>query len=110
MRTSRFHGNPCNHAIVDDFVTKAELDAVNKEWPAHDWEGWIQYNPKYEAKRASNLITPLPPAASMLLAKMGGFELGQLVEMPNAVPDLSLHAGGLHECLPGGKLDPHLDA
>lgn len=101
---------PCNYAIIDGFLNEDELKDINKAWPANDWEGWVKYDQRYEAKRASNLFTKLPETCAVALAKMARYNLGSLVELPDAVPDLSLHGGGLHECLPGGKLDCHLDA
>lgn len=101
---------PCNYAIVDEFLTKEQLEHIDQEWPSHDWEGWVKYDARYEDKRASNLTTPLPPACGWALAKMASSGLDVLVDLPTAVPDLGLHGAGLHECPPGGKLDCHLDA
>ena len=79
-------------------------------WPVPSWPGWVNYDPKYECKRASNLTDGLPPACSIMLARMAMLPVSQWFGVAALLPDLSLWGAGLYDMPAGGGLGRHLDA
>lgn len=102
--------DPFPHFVLPRFASPSELAEVGAAWPGDDWPGWVRYDPGYEAKKASDLTSHIPTACSRLLARAAALPVGEWLGMPDAVADLSLWGGGLHEMPPGGSLGIHLDA
>lgn len=98
------------YVTIDGLFSPSELIEANSVWPASDAAGWHTYDARHERKRASDLVTPLPPLLAGMLAHLASLNLGAMLGMPTASADLSLHGGGLHELPPGPGLGCHLDA
>lgn len=96
--------------VIDHFLTPAEVVAADACWPAADWPGWVRYDERYEAKRASDLQAPVPPALAAILARVARSGVGDVLGLPSSVADLSLYGGGLHAYPAGAGLARHLDA
>lgn len=100
-----------NYLVIDGVLTPDELAAANESWPGSRWIGWVSYHGTGRGdKYASDLQTPLPLALSLLLARVAAMDVGALLGMRGAVPDLSLYGAGLHAVPAGGSLPAHLDA
>lgn len=100
-----------NYLVIDALFAADEVAAANACWPAGDWPGWVSYRGTGRGdKSASDLLTALPVPLAVLLARLAGADVGGLLGMRGAVPDLSLTGGGLHVIPPGGSLPAHLDA
>jgi Rps23 Pro-64 3,4-dihydroxylase Tpa1-like proline 4-hydroxylase len=98
------------HVVIDGFLSTGEVIHADCCWPKEDWAGWVRYSPEYEHKLASDLVTPLPPFLSALLARMAAVNLGALLGMSEAVADLSLYGAGLFSYPKGAGLGSHVDA
>jgi hypothetical protein len=98
--------------VLDDLFPNQLVDEANRQWPADDWPGWVNYGEPNHRKRASDLREPLPVACSVLLARIAALPVSQwFPDLPaQLLPDLSLHGAGLHELRQGGVVGDHLDA
>lgn len=97
------------YRISDDDFPGELIAAASAAWPDPSWEGWYAYDGPDEAgKMVCDVIKKIPPPCQLLLGIMATRRpefLGQA-----AIPDLSLHGGGMHTMLPGSHLGLHLDA
>lgn len=104
---------PFAHAVFDEVVPEAVLDAVLAEFPAVDQDAWISFENENERKLASTRDTPIGEATAQLLAELNSAAfvdfLEQLTGMTGLVPDPHLVGGGLHQIVPGGHLGVHVD-
>lgn len=99
------------HLIIDDLFAPALIAAANDCWPGARWPGWVSYcGTGRGEKYASDLAAPVPTPLSVLLARMAALDLGAMLGMAGAAPDLSLYGAGLHAMPAGGSLPAHLDA
>ena len=101
-------GSPSPQLVIDDFAPLPVIRAVAKTWPGDLWQWWHKYDDATALKFATMGRAPFPPAAQLLLDRMATLDVTGL--HPDAFPDLSFHAGGMHMLPPGGFLGLHTDA
>ena len=101
-------GAPVPHLVVDDFAPACVIRAAAKPWPDETWNWWHKYDDETALKFATMGRAPFPPASALLLDRMATLDVANL--SPDAFPDLSFHAGGMHTLPPGGFLGRHKDA
>ena len=109
MQPLRFDtASPIEHLVIDDFAPMPVIRAAAKTWPDERWSWWHKYDDEASVKFATMGRAPFPPACQLLLDRMAMLDVAGL--HPDAFPDLSFHAGGLHMMPPGGFLGMHTDA
>ena len=109
MQPLQWHdASPSPHLILDDFAPSPMIRAAAKTWPGRCWEWWHKYDNETALKLATMGRAPFPPAAQLLLDQMAMLDVSKLC--PDAFPDLSFHAGGMHTLPPGGFLGLHKDS
>jgi hypothetical protein len=104
---------PFEHIVFDDFLPEAVLDTVLAEFPRAGDEAWVSYESENERKLASRPDTPIGEATLHLLSELNSSAfvdfLEQLTGIHGLVPDPHLEGGGLHQIVPGGHLNVHVD-
>jgi hypothetical protein len=106
-------GKPIPHRVVDGYFAGAELDALERAWPAEDWEGWFHMQSWKEDKWASRTGAAFPRPIQDFLARLNSSAfvryLEQTTGIERLIPDPHFHGGGLHLIKPGGFLQRHRD-
>jgi hypothetical protein len=101
---------PFPHVVLDSFLSGGLLQEVVASWPAPDWPGWIEDDPRQPGKRVSDLATPLPDAVGDVLQWVALCDPASRMGMYGTVYDLGCWAAGLSEMAPGSALGLHQDA
>lgn len=101
---------PFPHCVIDDFIDRELVRAINSEWPSDPWEN---HHHGYAQKRGCKHWEAFGPktfgiirmlnSALMVDGLSGTFGFEQLSA------DDSLEGGGLHETFRGGFLGIHAD-
>jgi hypothetical protein len=104
---------PFAHVVLDDFAPEWILDEVLGEFPSPEEKGWQRFESDNERKLASSGDTGMGPATRQLLAEFNSATfldfLGALTGIAGLVPDPYFEGGGLHQIVPGGHLNVHVD-
>jgi Rps23 Pro-64 3,4-dihydroxylase Tpa1-like proline 4-hydroxylase len=104
---------PFEHAVFDELVPDAVLEAVLEDFPAPGEDAWISYESENERKLASTHETRIGEATVQLISELNSSTfinfLEQLTGITGLVPDPHLVGGGLHQIVPGGHLGVHVD-
>jgi Rps23 Pro-64 3,4-dihydroxylase Tpa1-like proline 4-hydroxylase len=104
---------PFEHIVLDDFLPEALLDEVLEEFPSAGSDAWTSYESENERKLASREDTTIGDATLHLLAELNSAAfvdfLEELTGIGGLVPDPHLDGGGLHQIVPGGHLNVHVD-
>ncbi len=83
------------------------IDIASRDWPSPSWPHWVRYGGQDEGgKLTCAEAGPMPESCRHLLGWLATYP----PDVPKAIPDLSLYAGGMHAMLPGAHLGVHLDA
>lgn len=101
---------PCDPVVVDFFLPRGLLEAVINSWPAPDWSGWMEDDPRQPGKRVSDLATPLPDPVGDVLRGISLTNPASGLGLVDVVYDLGCWAAGLSEMAPGSFLGAHQDA
>lgn len=103
---------PFKHLVIDDFLHEDVANTLADQFPKVD-DNWYKYDNVFEKKRAIDDISNMPAVHSITLSM---FNMRPMIEMlerltniKGLIPDPWLRGGGLHQILPGGKLDIHID-
>lgn len=105
---------PFPHAVIENFWdTDFALD-VYKELPNPDSDLWNgHYDNPIEFKKTLNIWdrfdSKIYQAFIYLCSKKFSNYLSDAMGIPDLIPDVGLHGGGLHYYPQGGKLNPHID-
>jgi hypothetical protein len=104
---------PFEHIVLDDFVPESVLDEVLGEFPSAGEDGWMSYESENELKLASREDTQIGDATMHLLSEFNSAPFVDFLEaltgIEGLVPDPHLEGGGLHQIVPGGHLNVHVD-
>jgi Rps23 Pro-64 3,4-dihydroxylase Tpa1-like proline 4-hydroxylase len=104
---------PFPHVIFDDFASENALDAALRDFPTPNDITFYQYDNPLEKKLAFDQIDKLPESISRILHEMSHPPFLQFLEeltgIKSLLPDPYYRGGGIHQILPGGKLDVHID-
>lgn len=112
MTRVRVQKTPFSYAVIDNFAPAQMLHQILKDWPS---EGWIQRNSNNTLnKRFISDRSKLPDSVLELLDSMNSAESCEQIQKALGLkkplyPDPELKGGGLHEILPGGFLNVHVD-
>lgn len=106
------YSEPFNHYIIDDFLDETTAKSLSDNFPTID-DNWYKYDNHFEKKRAIDNLAYMPPLHSFVLMAFNSREFVEALEMitgiSGLIPDPWLRGGGLHQIIPGGKLDVHAD-
>jgi hypothetical protein len=104
---------PFPHIALDGVLPEPLLDQIVGEFALRDPEQAIHFESENERKLASHGGTPMGERTRELLAELNSATfiefLEELTGIGGLVPDPHLEGGGLHEILPGGHLNIHID-
>jgi hypothetical protein len=104
---------PYPHAVMDDFLPEEVADAVLDRFPSPRELQWYKFNDAHQKKLASNAVDRMDPVIRDLLHFLNSSIVIQFLErltgIPGIIPDPYYVVGGLHQIVPGGKLDIHAD-
>ena len=106
-------GSPFPHVVLDDFFDASMLSSLLELYPSvHDQKWWVYDNP-LEKKHAFNDLSQLARIFTDFFNELSsdrfvGF-LERLSGLQGIIADPALYGAGLHQILPGGKLDVHED-
>lgn len=105
---------PFPFIVLDDFLPLEIAERVDTDFPAPSAEVWQRYPTRDQHnKLALGHESLLPASTRQLIHELnsGWFLeiLERLTGIANLVADGKLVGGGLHQILPGGRLDLHVD-
>lgn len=105
---------PYPHAVFDDFVPQAIVDACVAEFPASTATIWDYYSDEGRTEKlALSDEAKMGPVTRQVVAQLNGPTmiafLERLTGIKGLVPDPNLLGGGLHQLDQGGFLDVHAD-
>lgn len=107
------HASPFPHVVLDGLFEPTALRTLAERFPRAEDVTWWQYDNPLEKKRAFNDLSKLDPSFRRFFDELNSSEfvsqLSKLSGIDGLVADPSLLGGGLHQILPGGKLDVHED-
>lgn len=107
------NGLPFSHGIFDGFVDPLRLKQIESEFPKPEHIQWWKYDNALEKKLAQDNLALIPPIIRQLIHEMMEKRFVSMLEaltgIPHLIVDHNLSGGGLHQILPGGKLDIHAD-
>jgi len=104
---------PFPHIVIDNFMDPAILDEALGDFPSPDTFDFYKYDNPLEKKLAFDRLSRLPRSISDILVSMNSSLfirfLEELTGIDGIIPDPYYRGGGIHQILPGGKLDVHID-
>lgn len=104
---------PFPHIYLDNVLNSNMLLEARDRFPSAESLVWYRYNNPLEKKLATNRLLLLDPVYRKIFLELNSKEfidfLEKLTGIQNLIPDPLLNGGGLHQILPGGKLDIHAD-
>jgi Rps23 Pro-64 3,4-dihydroxylase Tpa1-like proline 4-hydroxylase len=105
---------PFPHAVIDDLVPEAVLDAVLDEFPEPDGR-WRQFDDPRQKKLGGGVTElDLGPTTRNVLAEFNSWAFIEFIQELTGItepliPDPYYRGGGLHQILAGGYLKVHAD-
>ena len=107
------HAKPFPNVQIDQFFKEDVAEELYRVFPkVTDNQKWVIYNNPIEKKYALTDFTTLPQFQN-LFAFLQTAQFVELIKkisgIDNIEADPHLHGAGLHQHIPGGKLDMHLD-
>ena len=104
---------PFPHIAIDHLFPEDLLDAIIDEMPDPADAGWIRFDRTHEKKLAGKGDSQMGPVTRQLIAELNSSTfldfLEALTGITGLIPDPHLDGGGLHQILPGGHLNIHVD-
>lgn len=103
---------PYKHWIIEDFLDRNVAEELLLDFPYVD-SRWYKYNNYFEKKYTLDNSEEMPAVHASALAMFNSRSfiepLEKLTGIEGLVGDPWFRGGGLHQILPGGKLDVHAD-
>jgi len=103
---------PFRHLVIEDLLPVAYAEALLRAYPPLDAPGWVGKGYVGEQRKFS-MASGMPPALEAFFAwtSSDGFRavVEEITGIPKLLGDPELRGGGLHQILPGGYLDVHID-
>ena len=101
------------HVYFDNLVNPDILQQAANEFPSPEQFDFYKYDNPLEKKLAFDQISKLPPTVQQVLIEMNSPYFLNFLEVltgiEGLIPDPYYRGGGIHQILPGGKLDIHVD-
>lgn len=119
-RDSYRTATPFPHAVIDDFLPVDDCEALLDVFPSVDskvWLDWRKRDTNHQPRKLgignASRLTNVSPYLLNVLNSFNSYPflnfLGILTGIPWLISDPYLRGGGIHQILPGGKLDIHTD-
>lgn len=112
-RESYINAFPFPNIYFDNFMDAAILDDAVKAFPSPDQFSFYKYDNALEKKLAYDKVNELPEVILDILLAMNSAPfisfLETLTGIDGLIADPWYRGGGIHQILPGGKLDVHID-
>lgn len=113
VRESFASAEPFDNVVLDDLFDDRLLDELISNFPNCDEKKWWVYGNPLEKKLALNDLSQLDPIFLTFFDFVNSLTfvsfLQKLTGVEDLIPDSNLNGGGLHQIMPGGKLDIHED-
>ena len=105
---------PYPFIVIDDFLPAAVAERLEADFPPPQAEIWHRFpNKAQHNKLELSHESLLPGSVRLLIHELNSGWFLEIVEqitgIANLVPDPKLLGGGMHQILPGGRLDVHID-
>ena len=107
---------PFPHIVLDSLADEKSLSAALEDVPSPDDGCWFDCTtPTYTVERKQALwdIRKMPASLCRILFEMNSGPFVEFIEaltgIAHLVPDPHLYGAGLHQILPGGRLEIHAD-
>ncbi|MFM8791535.1 MAG: 2OG-Fe(II) oxygenase [Solirubrobacterales bacterium] len=106
---------PFPHISFDDFLPVAVAEAAEREFPGPDADIWQRFERKglefLKLACENEKLIPSPIRNILYALNSSTFLafLEKLTGIDHLIPDPWFHGGGLHQTMPSGHLDIHLD-
>ena len=106
-------GEPFPHIVIDQAANESRLQMIVDAFPKPQDLSWWKYDNVFEKKLAFDKVEELPAPIKLALAEFNSAPFIKFLEtvtgISGLIPDHNYAGGGLHQILPGGKLDVHAD-
>jgi len=111
---------PYPHAVIDDFLPKEVAEHLLSLFPGPDAPSWFDHktrNPAHQPGKQgignAEKLEGVNPFIHNIMFAFNSYPFIRFLEILTGIthllPDPHLHGGGLHQILPGGKLQVHAD-
>lgn len=114
QEANRYQGaHPFPSIYLDDFLPTEAAEAVHAAFPQPKALPWTQFNDPNQKKLAFDAVERLPQPVRDLLYFLNSRPMLNFLEIltgiDSIISDPHFAGGGLHQIVPGGKLDVHAD-
>ncbi|RAP27107.1 proline hydroxylase [Candidatus Marinamargulisbacteria bacterium SCGC AG-333-B06] len=107
------HNTPFPYIVIDNFIDDIVLQDVADSFPDPDQFEFYKYENPLEKKLAFDQLSKLPDPIQNLLVQLNSSIfltfLEKLTGIEGLISDPYYRGGGIHQIVPGGKLDIHID-
>jgi len=107
------NNKPFPHIFFDNFLPTKAAEAALRDFPQPRQLTWSEFNNPNEKKLAFDVVEKLPSADRDVLYFLNSRPMLQFLEVltgiESVIPDPYYSGGGLHQIVPGGKLEVHAD-
>lgn len=104
---------PYPHIVLDDFFDDDALSTLYELYPSVSDRKWWVYDNPLERKHAFNDLSQLDSIFTEFFEELSSPQfiacLEELTDLHDVIADPALYGAGLHQIVPGGKLDVHED-
>jgi len=101
---------PFRHVVIDNWFSNCK--ALIEDFPAPNSD-WYTYDNIFEKKRAIDQLGKMPDLIALFLMECNCHKFINQLELITGIDGLIgdpwYRGGGMHQILPGGKLDIHVD-
>ena len=112
LRKKWFESKPFYYLCIDNFLPIQMADNLLRCYPNPQLDGWIEtnYTTQINKQRCESGF-PEPIDEFFSLTAMPEFTrlISEITDINNLIPDPNQIGGGMHQILPGGFLDVHID-
>ena len=105
-------GKPFHYFYVDDFLPKELAENILSCYPSPDTNDWTKTTYVHQSKKhhvQSGFPEPIQKIFELLATPKFLALISDITGIENLIADPKLFGGGLHQTLPGGFLDVHID-
>ena len=112
FRQQWLNGKPFHYLFVDDFLPRELAEDLLACYPPPDQNGWtkttyVHQSKKYRAQ--SGFPEPIKDFFDLVAMPKFLKLISEITGIDDLIADAKLFGGGLHQILPGGFLDVHID-
>ncbi len=104
---------PFPYIVFDNFLPEEAAEAALRDFPQPKQLSWTNFNNPNEKKLAFDAVEKLPEGDRNVLYFLNSRPMLKFLEkltgIQHVIPDPYFEGGGLHQIVPGGKLNVHAD-